>query len=141
MARCDEGGRVRLQFQRKTFHRGWLALLVSMAVMLAPMVHAVHLVVVPHLYCAEHGHFESHDEHQDDEGRPPVDRGEHDDEDTVCLLVLAARGGEQALVLPAPALESTLREGVQFPASGSPVQASAISYAPKQSPPVFFFSV
>ena len=126
---------MRSLFQRRTRKRAWLAVLAALAVLLAPAAHAVHLVLEPHLYCAEHGHFEAHGVPETDDGDAPADRGEHDDEDTVCLLVLAAGGGEEASPVQPSAAERISCAAVQVLAVGSPAPMAAIAYAPKHSPP------
>jgi len=100
------------------------------------MAHVVHLISHPHFYCPIHGHFESYEGHDQPNQEQPADRGEHQDEDTACLLVIAASGGEEAFQAQPLATEQLCAPLVPAVAAAESSLTDAILYAPKHSPPL-----
>jgi len=111
-----------------------VAVLVSLVLLASPLFHAFHLISEPHWFCALHGHFASVQGLPPGESGPP-DRGEHEDEDPICLLVNLTSNCE--IFGYAPFLAVVRVQGLdELPCVSTviPVQ-DVFVLAPKHSPP------
>ena len=112
------------------------AVVVILALLLAPVLHSYHLISEPHIFCPIHGHLES-TESTGTGDSVPAERGDHEDEDLSCLLAASsayADGPETCFSL-VDALPDAGTAGEH--ASSVILVLDVTASAPKHSPPAW----